>query len=426
MSKVIKYTSPYKFKDAQEGAKTRNITLDEMVYNLERRFDDPRAEVSLTDAMKEYHSAIKSETRFQDGAEEQFAYNGYTMLDLNLRRPAYRAFGLQHMPVIYGGGAVETDKGFFFRPTTRGGRLASGENNKVNLVNANYETLEAPILPITLGLSIGIINQLKADTISFDVIGANHEAVRLSYSIELDKFLMVGHRGIDGTNVDGAEMARGLINLKSGDAIISDLETKVYSPALVNKQFETMTTPELIAVMGTEYREFGQEVAYDGNFMPNKWLVGPKVIAALSAPAHITVAGTVYQSQLDYLTAQFRVWARAFEAPEVYIQALPYLDPIGDMTGFDAVLNEDGTNDTGRTILYRQDPYVMRARIALDLTPGALVFDAANNAVRRNYVAFIGTPLLFYPGQVRYIDNGAVVVDGGDDGDDDDDGGSQT
>ena len=60
MSKVIKYTSPYKFKDAQEGAKTRNITLDEMVYNLERRFDDPRAEVSLTDSMKEYHSAIKS------------------------------------------------------------------------------------------------------------------------------------------------------------------------------------------------------------------------------------------------------------------------------------------------------------------------------------------------------------------------------
>ena len=47
---------------------------------------------------------------------------------------------------------------------------------------------------------------------------------------------MVGHRGIDGTNVDGAEMARGLINLKSGDAIISDLETKVYSPALVNKK----------------------------------------------------------------------------------------------------------------------------------------------------------------------------------------------
>lgn len=408
MEKVIKYNSPYTFKDAQESAKNNRMTLDEAVYWKERRFDSDKAQVSLTDAMKEYHSAIINETKFRDGAEQQFAYNGYTILDLNLRRPAYKAFGLQHVPVIYGGGAVETDKGFYFRPTTRSGRLASGNNNRVNLVGADYETLEAPILPITLGLSIGIVDELKADTISYDIIGANHEAVRISYSIELDKFLMVGHRGIDGTNTDGANMARGLINQASGQAIISDLATKTYTPALVNTTFQAMTTPEIITVMSTEYNEFLQGVAFDGEFAPNKWLLAPSILASLSKPAHITAAGTVYYSQLDYLMAQFRVWARAFDAPEVYIQSLPYLDPIANMTGFDAVLNEDGTNGTGRTILYRQDPYIMRARIALDLTPGALVFDAANNAIRRNYIAFIGTPLLFYPGQIRYIDNGTI------------------
>ena len=59
-----------------------------------------------------------------------------------------------------------------------------------------------------------------------------------------------------------------------------------------------------------------------------------------------------------------------------------------------------------QVVMYRQDPYIIRSRIAMDLTPGALVLDITNNQLRRNYIAFIGTPLLFYPKHIRYIDNG--------------------
>jgi hypothetical protein len=90
-------------------------------------------------------------------------------------------------------------------------------------------------------------------------------------------------------------------------------------------------------------------------------------------------------------------------------EVLPYISPTATFAGFDPVLNEDGTNNTGRLVLYRQDPYVMRSRLALDLTPGALVYDPANNGMRRNYIAFIGSPLVFYPTAVRYTDNGTTT-----------------
>lgn len=407
--KVIKFKSPYSFKDAKEEAIKANITLDEMVFNLESKLDHERAGVSLYDATVELHDALLNESNFKDGVDEQFARNGYTVLDLNLRRPAFNSFAFKHVPHIYGGGAVETDKGFFVKPITRQGRLASGNNNKVNLVGDASETLEAPILPITLGLSIGYIDQLKADTIGYDKIGVQHEAVRMSYELEKDAFAFVGHRGIDGTNTDGAGMARGLINFSSDDAVISDLETKVYDTPITNKTFQTMNTRELISVITQEYVEFIKQVSFDASFAPNKWLVSPEILASLSQPAYLSVAGTVYQSQLEYVNKTLEVLRKTYGAPEIWIEQLPYLAPYTAQSQFAEYMHEDGTNNNGRTVMYRQDPYIMRSRLALDLTPGALVYDVVNNVFRRNYIAFLGTPLLYYPKQIRYIDNGAVA-----------------
>lgn len=396
-SRIVKFDSPFTFKDGLETARKQNMTLDELFYRSQLIFDSDKAEVSITDALIEYHDAV-----LNDGIEKKYAYNGFTVLDENIRRPGFNTFALKHVPHIYGGGAVETDKGFFAKETTVEGRLASGNNNKVNLVNYDSETLEAPIVPITLGLSIGFIDKMKSDHIGFDVIEAHHGAVAKSYQIELDKFAFVGHKGT-GINND---QAKGLLNFDNGDAIYRDIETDY---TLDTKVLEEMTTPELLAVISNEYSADASLKVYDPLFMANKLLVYPKFLASLTKPAHITLAGTVYKSQLAVLLETLNTLSSSFGGPEVAVDFVPYTNPRDELGNFDPILNEPGVNGTGRLVLYRQDPYILRTRIALDLTPGALVLDIVNNQIRRNYVAFIGVPLLFYPGHIRYIDNGTTV-----------------
>jgi hypothetical protein len=402
----IKYESNYTFNDAITGAQQNKVSLREYILTQERMIEDPRVKGFLdtqTVALSEARKAT-----FKDGAESQFAYNGFTVLDLNIRKPMFNVFALRDVPHIYGGGAVETDKGFFFNYATQKGRLASGNNNKVNLVKSNVETLQAPILPITLGLFVGQVDMMKAQTIGYDVIGVEGEAVRYSYQIELDKFAYVGHRGIDGTLTDGATMARGLINLGSTDATTIDLETTtIYT--LTHKKFENMTTTEMVNVFVGEYSAYAKAVVYQQDKLPNKWLIYPELFAVLTRPAYITSSGTVFKSHLEYLKAQIKEVAQMYNGPEVMFEVLPYLSAAANFSGFDPVLNEPGTNDTGRLALYRQDPYVLRSRLALDLTPGALIYDPANNGMRRNYIAFIGTPLVFYNTAVRYTDNGTTT-----------------
>jgi hypothetical protein len=410
---MIMYDSPYTFNDANQKAKFRNVSLREYVLTQEKMIEDPRMKGFLD---SQTLALSKARTvQFKDGAEGQFAYNGFTVLDLNIRKPMFNVYAMKHVPHIYGGGATELDKGFFFNYATQKGRLASGNNNKVNLVKSNVETLQAPIEPITLGLFVGQIDLMKAQTIGYDVIGVEGEAVRYSYQVELDKFAFVGHRGIDGSSTDGSTMARGLINQASTDVTITDLETATGYDfvSTSHKKFEVMSTGELVNLIIGEYNKYAEAVVYSPDKLPNKWLIYPSLYASLVKPAYISSsAGTVYKSHLEYLKAQLNEVAIGYGGPEVMIDVLPYLAPTAQMTAFDSLLNEDGTNNTGRTILYRQDPYLFRSRLALDLTPGAMIYDPANNGYRRNYVAFIGTPLVFYPTAIRYIDNGTTTSAG--------------
>lgn len=399
-----KIDSKYSFKDTFNSAKTRGITLKQQVLEYEKAIEDPRVAGFLDSATQELYTARKKS--FLDGVEDQFAYNGFTALDYNIRRPLAQFYALKHVPHIYGGGAVETDKAFFTNFATQKGRLASGNNNKVNLVKSNAETLEAPILPITLGLFVGAVDLMKAQTIGYDVIGMEGEAVRISFQLELEKFAFVGHRGIDGTTSDNVGMARGLLNLTTGvggDAVLVDLDASDYT----TKYFEDMTTPELTEVLVTEYTKHAESIAFDSQKLANKILFYPSLYAKLTKPAIINSAGgTVYRSHLEYIKAQIEEINKAYGGDGVMFDVLPYLAPTSENTVFDPLLMSPGTNGTGRIVIYRQDPYVLRTRLALDLTPGAIVFDPANNGMRRNYIAFVGTPIVFYPGIVRYIDNG--------------------
>ena len=407
---AIKYDSSYTFMDALNQATKQRKTLRQVVIESEALMEDPRVKKGfLLDSTAELHKArLQDETELMDGAELQFAYNGFTALDLNIRRPMFKVYAPKHVPFIYGGGAIETDKGFFMNYATQTGRLASGNNNKVNLVKSNVETLEAPIVPITLGLFVGQVDLMRADQIGYDVISAEGEAVRYSYQVELEKFAMIGHRGLNGGTTDTTGMARGLLNLTSDYAPVQDLETTT-DYTLTAKKFENMTTDKLVEVFTGEYIKFAEQVGYDEAYLLNKILLYPKLMAALTKPAYITNSGTVFRSHLEYLKAQVNEMRQAINGPEVAWEVLPYLEPFNANTfKFDPLLNEDGTNNTGRVLMFRQDPYVFRLRLALDLTPGAIVYDSVNNGMRRNYVAFIGTPLAFYQ-TFRYIDNGTTT-----------------
>lgn len=402
----VQFNSKYNFTDSLREAERKGITLRELIATKEQGLEKMLGIDLISDSYENLTEARRRENSkdFRDGVEEQFAYNGFTALDLNIRRPLFNSYAMKFVPHIYGGGAIETDKGFAFNYLTQKGRLASGNNNKVNLVNSNAETLEAPVLPLTLGLFVGQVDLMKADQIGYDVIGVEGEAVRYSYQIELDKFAFVGHRGLDGTSVDGANMARGLLN--DATATITDLETTA-AYTLTHKKFESMTTDELTEVILGEYVKFAENVAFQTDKLPNKWAIYPSLFAALAKPANISASGTVFRSHLEYLRAQLSELARGFGGPDVEIEALPYLAPTASNTSFDPVLMCPGTNATGRTMLYRQDAQSLRSRLALDLTPGALVYDSANNGMRRNYIAFIGTLLKFYD-VIRYIDNGTT------------------
>ncbi len=401
----------YTFNDAIKAAESNRMTLREYIINSEKMIEDPRFSGFLDEQTVALSEARK--TTFKDGAEQMFAYNGFTVLDLNIRKPLFNTYAMKYVPHIYGGGAIETDKGFFFNYATQKGRLASGNNNKVNLVKSNVETLEAPILPITLGLFVGQVDLMKAQTIGYDVIGVEGEAVRYSYQVELDKFAFVGHRGIDGSSSDATNAARGLINMTAAlnGVTITDAETATGYDfvSTSHKKFSVMTTPELVDFIIGEYTAMARKLVFQADKLPNRWLIYPSLFAQLTKPAHISSSGTVYKSQLEYLKAQLNEVAIGYGGPEVMIDVLPYLEVSTLNTNFDSILIEDGTNNTGRTIMYRQDPYVMRSRLALDLTPGALIYDPANNGYRRNYIAFCGVPLLFYPDCLRYIDNGSTT-----------------
>lgn len=195
---AIKYDSSYTFMDALNQATVQRKTLRQVVVESEALMEDPRVKKGfLLDSTSQLHKArLEDETELMDGAELQFAYNGFTALDLNIRRPMFKVYAPKHVSFIYGGGAIETDKGFFMNYATQPGRLASGNNNKVNLVKSNVETLQAPIVPITLGLFVGQVDLMRADQIGYDIIGAEGEAVRYSYQVELEKFAMIGHRGL--------------------------------------------------------------------------------------------------------------------------------------------------------------------------------------------------------------------------------------
>lgn len=379
----------YSFLDVDKVSEKQNKTILQVVLEFEKSIEDPRAKGFVDQSIRQF-----SDSLFTDGAEGQFPLNGFTALDLNIRRPIENTFALRDVPQLYGGGALETDRGFLENFATNTGRLASGNNNKVNLVDANTEAIQVPIEPIQLGLAVGQIDLMKSDHIGYDIIGQKHKAVRASYNIELDLFNMVGHKGIDGTATVLPTTPRGLLNQTSTYAENVNLTTKL----------ESMDTVALTGVFVNNYIKHLERFAYQPSFAPTKILVYPSLYATLVKPANINNQGTVFRSQLEYIEAQLAVTARTFGAETPRIVMLPYLEA---NTIFNPLLTEAGTNGTGKIVMYRQDPYILRTRLALDLTPGALVFDPANNQFRRNYVAFIGVPLVFYQKAITYINNAA-------------------
>ena len=197
MSKVIRLQDTYSFKDSLSTASMKGVTIRELIQVQEKMIEDPRVAGFLQDSVEKMHRARLA--KFTDGAEGSFPFDAFTAIDLNFRKPMFRSYAMRDMAHIYGGGAIEKDKGFKRNYNLVNGRLAGGNTNKVNLVSVNNETLEAPVFPITLGMMIGQIDLMKADQIGYDIVNENAEAVRMSYQIELDKFAFVGTRGFDGT-----------------------------------------------------------------------------------------------------------------------------------------------------------------------------------------------------------------------------------
>ena len=169
---------------------------------------------------------------------------------------------------------------------------------------------------------------------------------------------------------------------------------------VLQRKFKTLSIKTFTEVFIGELLAYAKSFAFVPEHLPNKALFFPELWAWLTSPAVFT--GTVYKSNMEYLSAQVDVFIKAQGGSGFVFEQNPYLSPTAE-TIADPILKNAGTNSTGRIVIYRQDPYVMRSRLALDLTPGAIVYDAVNNGFRRNYVAFIGVPLNFYAGKAVRI-----------------------
>lgn len=425
MEKEIRLETNYNFIDTLRQAERRQKTVAEQVLSSEMMIEDPRTpkiyETLLGDSgltlpvLEARRQAVfarqmqkllgdSANGLFQDNAPiGQFATNQLERLDMNIRRQALRTYATRDIPFQYGGGALESVKGFREAYQLPKGGFIGGDTNQVRLVNVDFKPQFVPVKPLTYGLRLGYIDSLKNDQLGYDAISKMGEAIQKAWYLDIDRIVYVGVRGEDGTTTDNANTYRGLLNFENVQ--VTDLETTTDYDLEATK-LENMGINKVIEVFIGELNDQAKSVDWDAQFVVNKVLFYKELFSWLNQTAvNQAGLGTPFRTNKAILQEALDGWADAQGFDRIEMVMLPYLSNDISETK-DASMVASGTNSTGRVVLYRQDPYVGYLPLPMDLTGGATVFDINTNAFRRNYISFVGYLLQFYPETIRYIDNG--------------------
>jgi len=429
MEKEIRLETNYNFIDTLRQAERRQKTVAEQVLSSEMMIEDPRTpriyetllgdsglSLPILEARRQAVFAKQMQKLLGDSANGlfndnapigQFATNQLERLDMNIRRQALRTYATRDIPFQYGGGALESVKGFREAYQLPKGGFIGGDTNQVRLVNVDFKPQFVPVKPLTYGLRLGYIDSLKNDQLGYDAISKMGEAIQKAWYLDIDRIAYVGVRGEDGTTTESANTYRGLLNFEN--VTTTNLETNT-SYGLTSTKLENMGINKVIDVFIGELNSQAKSVDWEPQFVPNKILFYKELFSWLNQTAvNQAGLGTPFRTNKAILQEALDGWADAQGFDKIEMVMLPYLSNDISETK-DASMVKSGANSTGLVVIYRQDPYVGYLPLPMDLTGGATVFDINTNAFRRNYISFVGYLLQFYPETIRYIDNGATVT----------------
>ena len=419
----------YNFLDSLRQANVNNKTLKQVILETEDMITDLRSkglavklfgdelafdvleaeknrQALFADQMKQLLGTSEP-TMFMDNAPiGAFATNQLERLDMNVRRQALRTYATRDIPFQYGGGALESVKGFKEAYQLPKGGFIGGDTNQVRLVNVSFRPQFVPVKALTYGLRLGLVDSMKNELIGFDAITKNGEAIQKAWYLDIDRIAYVGMRGEDGSTSDVSGDYRGLLNLEG--ATVFNLETSTAYGTLTVKKFELLDINTAIKIFIGELNIMSASVDFEPQFAPNKILFYKEYFAWLNQTAKIGATATPFRTNKSILQEALDSWCDTQDFDKIEMVMLPYLSNDISSTK-DASMVASGTNTTGRIVMYRQDPYVGYLPLPMDLTGGAIVFDINTNAFRKNYISFVGYLLQFYTETIRYIDNGTTT-----------------
>jgi hypothetical protein len=333
-----------------------------------------------------------------DGAEGQFPVDAFQILDLTVNLPLNKFWAQELVPIRYGGGAAESIAFFRQNIALAEGRLAGGNTNEIPLVGTTDEKIVGPIYAIKLGILLGAVDLMKAETINYDLLERHEMALRTSYWREIEQFAFVGNLGIAGITTSSDAFKGGLLNQPTA--------TVGYT-ALTDAQWTTFDVNDFVDMFVGAVAQMKQDLRFNRDFLPNKVLVPPTLMTAMQAAA---LVGDLGSGGTGITTSIFEYIRREVQnrlSVDVTFEELPYLDNGAIATnGF--FVEEDGANSTGRVVIYRQDERVIKLPITMALTGGAALPSPTEDGIRKNYVAFAGPLLVVYPETIHYIDNKAA------------------
>lgn len=381
------------FVDYNANAKAQRKTvrqafLDEQA-ELEGRF------LGKTTLLKDH---AKNTQFFKDGAEGQFPIDAFQILDLTINLPLNKYWAQELVPIRYGGGAAESVAFFRQNIALAEGRLAGGNTNEIPLVGITDQKIVGPIYAIKLGILLGMVDLMKAETINYDLLERHETALRTSYWREIEFLAFTGNVGIADITTNTDNFKPGLLNMPTASGI--------YYTALNGVDWANYTVSTWTTLFLTAIGQMKMNLRFNRDYFPNTVLVPPAVWSLMQQPAVVGAIGAVTTgagvavSIMEYVKKQINDRLQI----QVEFEELPYLQAGATSTnGFP--IEEDGANNKGRIVIYRKDEKVIKLPITMALTGGATLPSPTEDGLRKNYVAFAGPLLVVYPEAIGYLDN---------------------
>lgn len=381
------------FVDYNANAKAQKKTvrqafLDEQA-ELEGRF------LGKSTLIKDH---AKNTQFFKDGAEGQFPIDAFQILDLTINLPLNKYWAQELVPIRYGGGAAESVAFFRQNIALAEGRLAGGNTNEIPLVQISDQKVTGPIYAIKLGILLGMVDLMKAETINYDLLERHESALRTSYWREIEYLAFLGNVGIADITTATDNFKPGLLNMPTTSGI--------YYNALSSVDWANYTVSNWTSLFLTAIGQMKMNLRFNRDYFPDTVLLPPEVWSLMQQPAVVGAIGAVTTgtgiavSIMEYVKKQINDRLQI----QVNFEELPYLQTGASSTnGFP--VEEDGANNEGRIVIYRKDEKVIKLPITMALTGGATLPSPTEDGLRKNYVAFAGPLLVVYPEAIGYLDN---------------------